>query len=215
MDTLSRCASSRTWRCSDPGLAPALLLALRGILALEQAEDLAEAERCLSEAVSVSTHTPAVTLLVRPDLHLARVHELAGRREEAEALVDAALAEVRRTGAPGLIVLEGAAVIPLLRSAAQRGREGPAAAQVLSVLGVSNVTRRLLIPENGVLLSPREVDVLELLAADASNRAIADRLGVDVITVKSHVTRVLGKLGVRTRYEAAERARELGLGDGW
>ena len=151
-------------------------------------------------------------LLARPDLHLARVHEAAGRREQAELLIDAALAEVRRRGAPGLIVLEGSAMIPLLRSAAQRGREGPTAARVLGILGVRNVTRRVLIPENGLLLSPREADVLELLAADAGNRLIAERLNVDILTVKSHVTRVLAKLGVTSRHEAAERAKALGLG---
>ena len=89
------------------------------------------------------------------------------------------------------------------------------AAHVLSLLGVSNVARRLLLPETGIVLSPREVDVLELLAANATNRVIAERLDVDMTTVKSHVTRVLAKLGVRTRYEAAERARDLGLGNGW
>ena len=155
---------------------------------------------------------PAATLLARPDLHLARVHEAAGRREQAEALIDAALAEVRQRGAPGLIVLEGSAMIPLLRSAAQRGREGPTAARVLGILGVRNVTRRVLIPENGLLLSPREADVLELLATDAGNRLIAERLNVDILTVKSHITRVLAKLGVTSRHEAAERAKALGLG---
>jgi DNA-binding NarL/FixJ family response regulator len=112
-------------------------------------------------------------------------------------------------------VQEGAAVIPVLRLAAQQGRCGPAAAHVLSLLGVSNIARRLLLPETGIVLSPREVDVLELLAANANNRAIAERLDVDMITVKSHVTRVLAKLGVRTRHEAAELARALGLGNGW
>ena len=195
----------------DSSLAPVLLPTLRGILALEQ-ENLPVAEQHLTEAVRASVQSPAAMLLVRPDLHLARVHESAGRREQAESLIDAALAEVRQRGAPGLIVVEGSAMIPLLRSAAQRGREGPTAARVLGILGVRNVTRRVLIPENGLLLSPREADVLELLAADASNRLIAERLDVDILTVKSHVTRVLAKLGVASRHEAAERAKALGLG---
>ena len=195
----------------DSSLSPVLLATLRGILALEQ-ENLPVAEQHLTEAVRASVQTPAAMLLARPDLHLARVHESAGRREQAELLIDAALAEVRQRGAPGLIVLEGSAMIPLLRSAAQRGREGPTAARVLGILGVRNVTRRVLIPENGLLLSPREADVLELLAADASNRLIAERLNVDILTVKSHITRVLAKLGVTSRHEAAERAKALGLG---
>jgi ATP/maltotriose-dependent transcriptional regulator MalT len=198
------------WTPATP-LAPALLPALRGVLALEQG-DLQSAEHCLAESMDAAARQPGAALLVRPDLHLARVHELAGRHEQAAALVDAALTDVRLKGAPGLILVEGTAVIPLLRAAAQRGCEGPAAARVLRLLGVGNVTRRVLAPETGLLLSPREVDVLELLAADASNPAIAERLDVDVITVKSHVTRVLAKLGVRSRYEAAERGKALGLG---
>jgi predicted ATPase/DNA-binding CsgD family transcriptional regulator len=210
LETLLRDMEADPDRMASP-MAPALISALRGILALEQG-DPSGAERELSEAVMASARAPAATLLARPDLHLARLYEATGRHEQAEALVDAALAEVRRSGAPGLLALEGAAVIPLLRAAAQRGREGPAAARVLAVVGVSNVTRRLWIPEQDLALSPREVDVLEMLAADAGNRAIAERLGVEVITVKSHITRVLAKLGVSSRHEAAARARALGLG---
>ena len=152
---------------------------------------------------------------MRPSLLLAHVLFAQGATEAALDVVTPVLEACRRAHTAGLIVQEGTAVIPVLRLAAQQGRGGPMAAHVLSLLGVSNVARRLLLPETGLVLSPREVDVLEMLAANATNRAIAERLDVDMTTVKSHVTRVLAKLGVRTRYEAAERARELGLGNGW
>ena len=60
-------------------------------------------------------------------------------------------------------------------------------------------------------LSPREREILSLVAAGASNKEIADRLCLAEGTVKNHVTNILGKLEVRDRTQAAIRARELGL----
>ncbi len=60
-------------------------------------------------------------------------------------------------------------------------------------------------------LTPAETTVLAELAAGRSNKEIAARLGISPNTVKTHVARVLGKLGARRRTEAILRARELGL----
>ena len=54
-------------------------------------------------------------------------------------------------------------------------------------------------------------EVLEMLAAGSSNRAIAGQLVVTLDTVKKHVSHVLGKLGAANRTEAVARARQLGL----
>lgn len=51
-------------------------------------------------------------------------------------------------------------------------------------------------------LTPREREVLELIAQGASNKRIALRLDLSVHTVKRHVANVLGKLGVHSRGEA-------------
>ncbi len=61
--------------------------------------------------------------------------------------------------------------------------------------------------------SDRELEVLELVAAGFSNRAIADRLCLSVHTVKSHTCNVYGKLGVHSRVQAVKRAHALGLLD--
>jgi LuxR family transcriptional regulator, maltose regulon positive regulatory protein len=60
-------------------------------------------------------------------------------------------------------------------------------------------------------LTDREVEVLALLAAGASNRQIADELVVTVETVKKHVSHILEKLGAANRTQAVARARRLGL----
>ena len=60
-------------------------------------------------------------------------------------------------------------------------------------------------------LSERELELLRLLAAGMTNRAIAESLMVSVNTVKTHAQSIYGKLGVRNRTQAAARARELGL----
>lgn len=59
-------------------------------------------------------------------------------------------------------------------------------------------------------LTPREHDVLTLLAEGAGNRAIAERLGISDHTVKFHLSAIFGKLGVTTRTAAVRRALRLG-----
>jgi len=60
-------------------------------------------------------------------------------------------------------------------------------------------------------LSDRELEVLQQVAAGASNKEIAALLFITEGTVKNHLTNILGKLGVRDRTQAALKAKELGL----
>lgn len=68
----------------------------------------------------------------------------------------------------------------------------------------ANLQARPPLPEP---LTPRENEVLRLVARGYSNSEIAAELGVANITVRTHVSRILGKLGVKSRVAAALYAR--------
>ncbi|MEL6334964.1 MAG: response regulator transcription factor, partial [Cyanobacteria bacterium J06626_26] len=65
------------------------------------------------------------------------------------------------------------------------------------------------VPEGFDELTPREKDVLRLIGTGANNREIAEALFLSEGTVKNHVTRLLGRLGVRDRTQAALLAAKL------
>ena len=60
-------------------------------------------------------------------------------------------------------------------------------------------------------LSPREAEVLVLLAEGASNRGIAERLGISVHTAKFHVGTILDKLDAAGRTDAVAQAARIGV----
>ena len=60
-------------------------------------------------------------------------------------------------------------------------------------------------------ITPRELQILELIAAGMSNREIAEKLFVSENTVKTHSSRLFDKLDARRRTQAVQRAKEAGL----
>ena len=68
------------------------------------------------------------------------------------------------------------------------------------------VTHRLVEP-----LTDREIQILRLLAVRRSYREITDELYLSVNTIKWYARTIYGKLGVKSKVEAADRARELSI----
>jgi len=62
-----------------------------------------------------------------------------------------------------------------------------------------------------VSLTPREIEVLRLLADGASNKLVAHKLGISDHTVKFHVTSILSKMNAGTRTEAVTMGVRMGL----
>ncbi len=116
-----------------------------------------------------------------------------------------------RAGARGYLV-KGASQQEIVRAitAAAAGEAifGPGVARRVLRFFASPPAAEPAFPE----LSPREREVLDLIASGLTNSAIAGRLGLSAKTVGNHTSAIFAKLQVAGRAEAIIRAREAGLG---
>lgn len=119
------------------------------------------------------------------------------------------LSDYEKRGQPGRLAGEGAVINDLLTLAIQQQTHEGFARSVLSL--TSTTPQRVAIPGTHETLTPRESEVLRLIVDGASNRTISETLFISEPTVKTHVNRILGKLNVRSRSEAAARARQWNL----
>lgn len=154
-----------------------------------------------------------------------RIAALPGLRpvpDVGEALAVIADAPEPNEELPVLVLAEGAAALAALRAGA-RGVLAPEAAGPELVAALEAIRRGLSVLPPGLLaglagapseagpLSPREAEVLALLADGASNKVIARRMGISFHTAKAHVASVLAKLGAGSRADAVARGARAGL----
>ena len=119
------------------------------------------------------------------------------------------LAETLRVGEPDVAVAEARAALATFEDLGAE-RDADAAAALLRRLGVKAARVG---PKGLGTLTKREREVLSLLGQGLSNPEIAERLYISRKTVEHHVARVLSKLGLRSRAEAAAvSVRQLGPG---
>lgn len=190
------------------GIVQTLRELLAAVAELAAGRD-AEAETLLRAIARHQARAPTSTRFGSARVLLAHLRRRQGRDEDALAEFDGLLAEAAGQGMPGRAILEGATALPLLRLAAGRGAQSALAARLLAALGYGDEPQSLRVPETGETLTAREVEVLRLIVAGASNQQIAARLQISEQTVKSHVSHILGKLNVASRGQAAARARDL------
>ncbi|HEX5922210.1 MAG TPA: response regulator transcription factor, partial [Baekduia sp.] len=131
----------------------------------------------------------------------AEARLIVGDRAGAEAAGRDALALARQLKARWLV--------DELTALARRGRLRLATAPTADVVTDPVDTTEDPVAELG--LTPRERDVLCLVARGATNREIGERLFMAEKTASVHVSRILAKLDVRSRTEAAAVAHRLGL----
>ncbi|MFN8110364.1 MAG: response regulator transcription factor [Thermoleophilia bacterium] len=188
--------------------------------------------RVVGEAADGLSAVDVVTRL-RPDVVLMdiRMPELDGLGAAARILGDTTLPtavvmlttfdrddyvyEALRVGAAGFLLKD---------APADRLLDAVRVAAAGDALLEPSITRRLIerfagaarppadgVPERLRALTPREVEVLRLIARGLSNAEIAAEMVLGENTVKTHVARVLGKLGLRDRVQAVVLAYETGL----
>jgi LuxR family maltose regulon positive regulatory protein len=160
------------------------------------------------------------TLLLRAQLHVASGNEEAGLADVAGALK---LAEPE--GFISIFVEEGIEIADLLSILLRRKLLGVVRTKyVESILAAFPNIPELALPGSGTSdvhddlspidpLTPRELEVLNHLAAGDSNQAIAEQLVITLSAVKKHTGNIYAKLNVNSRIQAVVRARQLGLVD--
>lgn len=187
-----------------------LPLALRGYIALHTGQ-LDEAETLLHQATRIRTQTRRY-FPTHGAFGLALAQWQLGERYRALTTLREGIAPLANWDMPGLVALEGRYLLPLLQAATDAGIYPDFIDRCIAMLGGSDTAAKPIhIPGSSESLTPREVDILRLIVDGNSNRTIAEILFITENTVKSHVTRILGKLSARSRTEASARIRELGI----
>lgn len=126
--------------------------------------------------------------------------------------------EFIEAGASGYVSREASLAEMLETIEAVRQGQTPCSPQVaasvlarIEELAGQRAGRRSRTAENPSQLTPRESEVLQLVAAGMRNKEIAQRLDIKLPTVKNHVHKILDKFQVRRRREAIRLAYECGL----
>jgi two-component system, NarL family, nitrate/nitrite response regulator NarL len=199
-------------------------LFLRGVVSVLEADGLSVAGTAtgLHEALQVVAATRPDAVLL--DLHMedGSGHELLRRLREVhgDALTlvvltvssdPAQMLEAVRNGADGYLTKDQP---PEQLPRALRGAlAGEAALSRAMAAHVVRAARHADVvqarPRLRARLTPRQLEILQLIASGATTREIADRLVLSPETVRWHVKAILRKLGARTRAEAASALREV------
>ncbi len=166
-----------------------------------------------------------VTSRIELDLLIAQVAASAGRTDEAIERLLPALSTGEQAGHIRLFLDEGRRIGPLLARVERiidGGEDQPTTGFVARLRALLAAETPAIADDEseasgsgGLIepLTPREREVLQLIADGHSNQAIADALYLSVGSVKAHSSHLYGKLGVRGRTEAVARARSIGLLD--
>ena len=189
---------------------------LRMVMSLEDdLEVVGEAANGREAVEAVAHDAPDVVLmdLLMPVMNgVEAIRTIKAAHPEIEAVALTSVLEDRlvidavEAGAAGYLLKETGpdALFEAIRAAA-RGEVR------LDPRAQKRLVREVRTPEMRESLTPRETDTLRLIAKGLANKDIAHELGVSEVTVKTHVSNVLSKLGLQSRTQAALFALKEGL----
>jgi DNA-binding CsgD family transcriptional regulator len=187
-------------RVADRGLRERITQALR------EAGNFQASQRGDAD-VTVTDHAADVA---GPVIALAPAEEAAAWPSNVRAVLPADV-DATLLGAAITVVAAGLTVAPLRSEADQATTGRWAEGFEAEAFDPAGAEEEAAADEDRVTLTAREREVLALLAAGASNKAIARALGVSVHTAKFHVASLTEKLGARGRLEAVAIALRAGL----
>ena len=173
------------------------------------AEVIPAIEKATADVAVIDYHLPDGTAYDAADRIKSRSPSAAIVLISADAGSEPLLAAIE-VGASGYLLKSatGEEIIHTIRAVAAGETVIPAGIVTRALaLYRENVQRQTLLES----LTPREKQILALMADGADNRTVAERLHISYATVRSHVRSILAKLGTRSRLEAVAKAAELGF----
>lgn len=209
--------ANRTPAAADDRATRYLVLA-RSLLYLGTAADLADADQVLSNLEAFYTDIHHLRNLAASLVLRACVYWQQGATRCALATLRRAVDLAAPLGSMQAFAEQGAVMVEML-TALERERPGdPALARLLDIVQASQpapvtlqaapVDRELSLIEP---LTDREIQILQLLNTEMSNKEIARELSISPLTVRNHTANIYGKLQVAGRRQAVQRARQLGF----
>lgn len=203
----------------------------RGLVAEQPLADLHEMEYLVLVRLLLSQHRPETALSLLAHLFImaeaskrtksvieilllqALTRWMLGQSQQALVPLAQAFALTEPEGYLRIFVDEGARMASFLRQVTSQKMGGAYMNSVQAAFPAvepthNKETHGLLL---GKSLSPREQEVLRLIAAGLANKAAADRLCITPGAIKKHLNNIYGKLGVNSRTQALIRARDLSL----
>jgi LuxR family maltose regulon positive regulatory protein len=190
--------------------APEYVILLRVLLARGDYEDaLALSERLLRQAETAGRTGLVIEILILSALAYQ------GKKDSDRALkaLERALSLARPEGYVRQFLDEGEPMTILLCQAQSRkvgtGYEADLLSSIGTIPGMTQPSMQLLVEP----LTTRELEVLKLIEAGASNQEISEKLVISLPTVKRHISNIYAKLGVTSRTQAIAIGKELKLFD--
>jgi LuxR family maltose regulon positive regulatory protein len=211
-----RVAARRDETLTPTEMAEAILLAR---VRLAEGHGVEAAHR-LAQLQPIAEATEQIDALIDILILQALIAWTNGRISAALEPLQRALSLAEPGGYVRRFIDEGALMQALLTKLLEARRHGHVATEPrvsLDYMGrllnafVATADQPVVIQSSIEPLSDRELEILRLIAANRSNQDIARELVLSLSTVKWHITNLYGKLQVRNRLEAVNRARELGL----